>query len=688
MILSKKTIHSKIVSALFVPTALVGLLLMGILLWNGKAALDTSNQINMTDKVDNYAFEVESLIQSAEGDSSAIKNYAEKVFLPLYWGGTERDQKNALQDFEKIILSLSTHSYTNYFVNFAPNLEALPENLGAVHYEDIDGIFKTLETKESLWYGPYTPAKGLVQNEVLTYALPIIYNQQIVAIAGVDVSTERLTQELSVMHFYKSGYVALVDEQLRFISHPDLRLGKTLTEQLGEKYRDLETELSSGTSGQIQYVWVSGVKKVLFYKQLSNGWRLILTAHQKEVYADQNTMTLEIGILYLAVLLFILLATTLLAHCISQPLKRLIHALNDGSNWQMNQLENLATQKDEIGTLSQLLLNRLELDASYMTNVQNYNENLEAMVLAKNQDLIAANKALTEKRELVQAHQKTLKTQNAELETSIQNMIATQRQLIEQEKNLSFTAIAAQISEEIKPSLRRANDWIQQLQTIGNGLLEQVNQHRFSRAEFLDAYQKAQKTNRRLISHMVYSRDVIDYVKDLAANPENILDDLIDLRDYVKKAESALNTSSLDPLVSLDVSKFKSCFVHIDSAKFLHLLESLLLHMAASVSPEYYPVPIRSALEVTDLTAVLSFTVSTTQLAESISPSDLMKVSSQTSHMGISMIKLLTREAFGGKFLTSVNEAAQQLTYTLSFPDTIIPDIEVDTDRNTDHPSQ
>lgn len=689
------SIKTKMVLALLLPTLVIGGILLLYVVIDSRQLLSSFNDRKMTDQLDAYATVVDSHISTVELAAQAIKRYSETTFMAYYFEASDYEKQNALDQYHQFLLNLSSsHKESTYFVYFMPQDNSLPESFGYGDYNqdgytdpmpvlsrsyftqdsldaDKQWFFNAVNTGKPAWFGPYEKFKGVPNGTTMTYSIPIYRNDTLIAVAGVDLPLATITQDLSTMTYYEKGYMALTDSQLKFISHPTLKAGQTLTDQLGSDYQSIEDALRLSESGQFLYKWFDRKDKVLSFITLHNGWRLVLTAYQDEIFYQNKSMNQSFGLLYLFSILGIGLFSILIGSWISHPVILLSRVIEHSAPGTAPALGKLETRKDEIGLLSRLLKQRLELSEQNLTALNHYNENLGAMVLKRSEDLQNANDILANKRALIQKHQQTLKQQNEELESSIQSMVATQHQMIEQEKNASFSQIISMVAEEIKPHLNAIFLLIEKLNNKTLTLDTYLSQGDVPSIERLDLCKSAQKNNRQVLGHLIYSKDIIDYIKDLTSTQNIKLVAAIELGDYLEKAQQLIRNMPLEHPITLTRPEDSLVYLNIDSGKFLHILGSLLIHLASGHTGNRV-TEINFTYERLDNNLWLHIKGVSTSSLEQAEPQETDASISKTSHLGLAMIELLMKEAFGGAIRYHATETGREAFYDLYFPKVIV----------------
>ncbi|MBR5749141.1 MAG: SpoIIE family protein phosphatase [Prevotella sp.] len=146
---------------------------------------------------------------------------------------------------------------------------------------------------------------------MVTYILPIHDNKRdIVAMFGLDVSTDQLGDTLNYRHIYPSSYNFLLTETGKLIAGPRHKTEEKQTEMLHiiDMINDSTVEKSLSNSGQSTVFPIKdtdGEKGMVFYTNFKGQpkWQIAVVCYDREVYAKLKKLRGTIGILMLLGLL-------------------------------------------------------------------------------------------------------------------------------------------------------------------------------------------------------------------------------------------------------------------------------------------------------------------------------------------------------------------------------------------------
>ena len=91
-----------------------------------------------------------------------------------------------------------------------------------VEPEETDWYYKAVEAGEAVWLEPYY--NGKIDEEVISYVVPIYQDKLLIGIAGMDILFSDITKEVKKIEVYENGMAYLINEECRVLYQPE---GKT-----------------------------------------------------------------------------------------------------------------------------------------------------------------------------------------------------------------------------------------------------------------------------------------------------------------------------------------------------------------------------------------------------------------------------------------------------------------------------
>jgi len=177
--------------------------------------------------------------------------------------------------------------------------------------------YKTvMATNTSMWTDVYH--EDLMDMDLVTYIIPIHDSQEdIVAMFGLDMSANLLSDTLDYRHIYPSSYILLLTEKGQLIVGPRHKKDnkREETQQIIRMINDSTVEKSLSKSGRSHVFSIrnaDGDEGLVFYATFKGEpkWQIAVVCYDKEVYAKLINMRRTIGLLTVLALLVLGLVIT------------------------------------------------------------------------------------------------------------------------------------------------------------------------------------------------------------------------------------------------------------------------------------------------------------------------------------------------------------------------------------------
>lgn len=167
-------------------------------------------------------------------------------------------------------------------------------------------LYDTMDAKRPLWFKPYREIgldnTTLAGETVISYVVPIIIDDIVIGVVGMDFNFVATQKTIAEMNIYKQGYAFLMDEKNNVLVHPSKD-----SADLEEIVHLIDAD-KMNDSGVISY-HDQGVDKILGYSKLSNGWVLVLVPTREEIFRPVWSLSLLIAFMtFLGLLLSLALA--------------------------------------------------------------------------------------------------------------------------------------------------------------------------------------------------------------------------------------------------------------------------------------------------------------------------------------------------------------------------------------------
>ncbi|MGJ0846353.1 methyl-accepting chemotaxis protein [Tissierella praeacuta] len=247
---------------------------------------------------------------------------------------------------------------------------------GTVDIQTCDDTYDNLD-ESGLWYQTSKNSKKPAVLEPQTYNLygkdvilvsvtsPIIYNDKVIGVAGVDISLDRLQEVISNIILYDSGYVQLITGKGLILGHKDNEmLGKNIFELFPDE--EIQEIVGNGKQANLERISSTNRQKEYFtiiplsISGTSTKWSFISIIPRNEIFEKTRksiTRTIITGIIGIMILIVFTLVIT---NTITKPIVNLSQVVERLSNFDLTFDENSSAIKylkreDEIGLIAKSL---------------------------------------------------------------------------------------------------------------------------------------------------------------------------------------------------------------------------------------------------------------------------------------------------------------------------------------------
>lgn len=157
------------------------------------------------------------------------------------------------------------------------------------------------------WMNPYYNQN--MEEEIISYVIPIIVEDEVIGIVGMDISTTLLYENTKNVQVYENGYAFLLDSEGRFLYHPEMD-GNAMEEDFDSQHAYLyEKSLLSAENNSVEtYQW-SGVDKKLSSQKLRNGMIFTVCVTEKEIKEPEEKMLQDTIFIIVLIMTLFLVAT-------------------------------------------------------------------------------------------------------------------------------------------------------------------------------------------------------------------------------------------------------------------------------------------------------------------------------------------------------------------------------------------
>lgn len=173
--------------------------------------------------------------------------------------------------------------------------------------EHVGWYYIAIANGKETWINPYYNKN--MDEEIISYVVPIILDGEVIGVVGMDIATELLYENTKNVVVYDTGYAFLMDNEGKFVYHPDMK-DNIITEEFDNQHVYLyEKSLESAQKQSVEnYRWNDTDKKMSAQK-LRNGMIFTACVTEEEIKAPQRKM-LSDSLVIIVIIMSVFIAAT------------------------------------------------------------------------------------------------------------------------------------------------------------------------------------------------------------------------------------------------------------------------------------------------------------------------------------------------------------------------------------------
>lgn len=210
-----------------------------------------------------------------------------------------------------------------------------------------------VENKAPIWMAPYFNEN--VDMYMISYVVPLYVNGESIGVIGMDIDFNTITNKVGDISLYDNGYAFLLGQDNQIMFHKDYEVGTSLAKIEDGELEDLEKQITEGKNEKLLSYRYKRMKKSLIYSNLDNGMKLVLTVPNKEINANANRLTKQIGGFSIVIIILGSVIGIVMGTSISNPIKKITRVLKQTAEFDFRDsdiITQLMKHKDEIGVMA------------------------------------------------------------------------------------------------------------------------------------------------------------------------------------------------------------------------------------------------------------------------------------------------------------------------------------------------
>lgn len=270
-----------------------------------------------------------------------LKSYQDQVLVPLTKQFAVDNKKHFLGiyfDFEPsipLLLGEDEQTYGVWYLdkNLTGTIERNSMELKKNFYPGngkMGWYYDAVTAKAGVWSKPYTDI--YTGYYMISYNAPLYYRDQLVGVAGIDMTFESVRNIIEKFKVLDTGYAFLLGSDYDVIVTPgekDIKETSNLTDP-AEGYGKLIDAIEDG-SKKSAFIGNTTDGKVLSYGKMSNGYLFVIEVKSQEIFKDLNYIRTLIDTVILVGIILCAAVAYFLGKYIAKPVdeaQRRIHKLS------------------------------------------------------------------------------------------------------------------------------------------------------------------------------------------------------------------------------------------------------------------------------------------------------------------------------------------------------------------------
>ncbi|MBZ9622033.1 methyl-accepting chemotaxis protein [Clostridium sp. FP2] len=223
--------------------------------------------------------------------------------------------------------------------------------------EKLAWYYNAIKAKQGVWSKPYIDSESKIN--MISYTMPVYANNQLVGVAGIDISFESLKKMILSTKVYDTGSAFLLDKDYSFVVDVSKKATDKLDTLENGKYKFITEELKNKKSMALE-INFEGHKQMMSYYTLNNGQIMGVKVPSSEVFNNlNNSIYVIILIIGLGIIGSIIIALVI-GRRISRPIEVATKFIGRLAKLDLTyndkNINQMLLSKDEIGVMGNSLI--------------------------------------------------------------------------------------------------------------------------------------------------------------------------------------------------------------------------------------------------------------------------------------------------------------------------------------------
>lgn len=290
--------------------------------------------------------------------------------------------------------------------------------------EDLSWYYDPIKAEKGVWSDIYTDSVSNL--DMISYTMPLYSSNELIGVAGIDISFEQLKKLILSTKVYDTGYAFLLSEDYDFLVDKSKTAEDNFATMQNGKYKFITDSIENNNNAVIE-VNYEGVKTLIAYYRIDNDQIVGVNVPELEVFKSFDTLVYIITSVIIIGLIISLLVALYISRRISKPIEQCSKIMNTFAKGDLtsNISEKYLKMKDEIGLLARSMKSMQQGITDLVKNVRTESNTCIEAVESVTDNIDKLNSNI----ENVAASTEELSASMEETSASAQEMEATSQQI-------------------------------------------------------------------------------------------------------------------------------------------------------------------------------------------------------------------------------------------------------------------
>lgn len=450
--------------------------------------------------------------------------------------------------------------------------------------------YQPLMTKKPFWTDPYIGTIESDQDVIyFSYTAPIIVDNKVIAIAGTDYYFNNMKASLDKYSLKRKSETILVNKDFNVLIHPTISFGVNLFDYFTSIDSNIKDLVKTTQEGKIAYSAPNNERKMLFYKQLDNGWYLLFSLNVSDILEKQfgNETSLWIS-LVIGLLIFL----SVVYYVMRQMMLPVAHVRKGLQNMLMNDFEHVISVhdmqcSDEFGELAKAAESlRLMWKEKYEQSRLN-EEEMSALIEAKTLELTKTNEFLELSLAQLQEQNSEMNIATEKYEDQLSRIQMLQDRLFKSEQLASLSYILVGLAYDLNSPIGNSTTMVSYLKSERSNLARKLQSQQLKKQDLSDFMSVLEESLELLERNMLIASNQVTQFKRLSSGQNHNVKNEFLLKETIRSIFNQSTSGNANQNIRMNLQMPEVAII-ADQGAFIQVLSNLIRF---SVSYSYQEVP-------------------------------------------------------------------------------------------------